>query len=85
MSLHNEHSSAIFTHLIILGIDSIPQGTSYLIAFSYNFSFLDITLQDIEQGKLKPSIIEIHLPIQAEKANPPIYLTNLSLVSLYQV
>lgn len=62
MSLVAEPASTLFTHLLVMGINSIPQ---------------DTTLEDIQKGILKPSVLEIHPSSETENMDLPIYLNTL--------
>jgi len=62
MSLVAEQPSTLFTHLLVMGINGIPQ---------------DATLEDIQKGILKPSVLEMHPSPETENMDLPIYLNTL--------
>jgi len=62
MSIAAEPPSTLFTHLLVMGINSIPQ---------------DATLEDIQKGILKPCILQMHPSADSENIDVPLYLNTL--------
>ena len=83
MSLVTEPPSTLFTHLLVMGINSIPQGKFEVMTIFANLvCCLDTSLEDIQKGILKPSILEMHPSSDTENKDLPIYLNTLLPVNM---